>query len=90
MNSSYFTEEHQSFREFKRFLVKEVVPHIEKWEKQVPSNDLYGKFGDMGFFGISYPEAYGGLNLDLFYTVIFLEELKNKIIGLLLQCGLIL
>jgi hypothetical protein len=32
MNSSYF-EEHQSFREFKRFLVKEVVPHIEKWEK---------------------------------------------------------
>jgi alkylation response protein AidB-like acyl-CoA dehydrogenase len=31
----------------------------------------------MGFFGISYPEAYGGLNL--FYTVIFLEELqKNK------------
>jgi hypothetical protein len=25
----YFTEEHQSFREFKRFLVKEVVPHIE-------------------------------------------------------------
>jgi hypothetical protein len=31
MNSSYFTE-HQSFREFKRFS-KEVVPHIEKWEK---------------------------------------------------------
>jgi hypothetical protein len=45
----YFTEEHQSFREFKRFLVKEVVPHIEKWEKQVPLNVLYGKFGDMGF-----------------------------------------
>jgi hypothetical protein len=34
MNSSYFTEEHQSFREFKRFLVKEVVPHIEKWENR--------------------------------------------------------
>jgi hypothetical protein len=29
MNSSYFTEEHQLFREFKRFLQKEVVPHIE-------------------------------------------------------------
>jgi alkylation response protein AidB-like acyl-CoA dehydrogenase len=38
----------------------------------------------MGFFGISYPEAYGGL--DLFYTVIFLEELqKNKNLVLLLQ-----
>jgi alkylation response protein AidB-like acyl-CoA dehydrogenase len=33
----------------------------------------------------SYPEAYGGLNLDLFYTVIFLEELqKIKSSGLLL------
>jgi alkylation response protein AidB-like acyl-CoA dehydrogenase len=45
----------------------------------------------MGFFWISYPEAYGGLNLDLFYTVIFLEELqKIKSSGLLLQCGLML
>jgi hypothetical protein len=33
MNSSYFTEEHQLFREFKDFFTKEVVPHIEKWEK---------------------------------------------------------
>ena len=31
----------------------------------------------MGFFGIAYPEAYGGLDLDLFYTVIFLEELQK-------------
>ena len=31
----------------------------------------------MGFFGINYPEAYGGLNLDLFYTVILLEELQK-------------
>jgi alkylation response protein AidB-like acyl-CoA dehydrogenase len=34
------------------------------------------KFGEMGYFGIAYPEAYG-LNLDLFYTVIFLEELQK-------------
>ena len=31
----------------------------------------------MGFFGINYPEEFGGLNLDLFYTVIFLEELQK-------------
>jgi alkylation response protein AidB-like acyl-CoA dehydrogenase len=28
------------------------------------------------FFGISYPEVYGGLNLDLFYND-FLEELQR-------------
>ena len=79
MNSIYFTEEHEMFREsLKSFLQIEVVPHIEKWEKTGSiERFIWKKFGDMGFFGIAYPEAYGGLNLDLFYTVIFLEELQK-------------
>ena len=79
MNSIYFTEEHELFRESLRgFLQKEVVPHIEKWEKTgTIERFIWKKFGEMGFFGIPYPEAYGGLNLDLFYTVIFLEELQK-------------
>ncbi len=79
MRSLYFSEEHESFRQsFKDFLQKEVVPHIEKWEKSgTIDRFIWKKFGDMGFFGINYPEAYGGLNLDLFYTVIFLEELQK-------------
>ena len=31
----------------------------------------------MGYFGLATPETYGGLDLDLFYTVIFLEELQK-------------
>jgi alkylation response protein AidB-like acyl-CoA dehydrogenase len=79
MNSIYFTEEHQSFREsLKDFLYKEVVPHIEKWEKTgTIERFIWKKFGEMGYFGLGYPEVYGGLNLDLFYTVIFLEELQK-------------
>ena len=79
MNSTYFTEEHQLFRaSFRDFLLKEVVPHIEKWEKsETIERFIWKKFGEMGFFGIHYPEAYGGMQLDLFYTVIFLEELQK-------------
>lgn len=79
MRSTYFSEEHDSFRQsLKDFLQKEVVPHIEKWEETgTIDRFIWKKFGDMGFFGINYPEAYGGLNLDLFYTVIFLEELQK-------------
>ena len=75
----YFTEEHEMFREsFRDFLQKEVVPHIEKWEASgTIERFIWKKFGEMGFFGIRYPEAYGGMNLDLFYTVIFLEELQK-------------
>ncbi|MGB7841541.1 MAG: acyl-CoA dehydrogenase family protein [Salinimicrobium sp.] len=79
MNSRYFTEEHELFRKsFKEFLQKEVVPHIEKWEKTgTIERFIWEKFGEMGYFGLNYPEKFGGLDLDIFYTVIFLEELQK-------------
>ena len=79
MSSMYFTEEHHSFRQsFKEFLQKEVVPHIEKWEKEgTIERFIWKKVGEMGYFGLNTPEEYGGLDLDLFYTVIFLEELQK-------------
>jgi alkylation response protein AidB-like acyl-CoA dehydrogenase len=79
MQSNYFTEEHQLFRQsLKDFLEKEVVPNVNKWEKEgaIDSN-IWEKVGEMGYFGLATSEEYGGLNLDLFYTVIFLEELQK-------------
>tara|TARA_B110000090_G_scaffold98101_1_gene110459 strand:- start:131 stop:1288 length:1158 start_codon:yes stop_codon:yes gene_type:complete len=75
----YFTEEHEVFRtSFKNFLQKEVVPFIDDWEKSgTIDRFIWKKFGDMGYFGLRTPEEYGGLGLDLFYTVIFLEELQK-------------
>lgn len=75
----YFTEEHEVFRKsFREFLQKEVVPHIDKWEETgTIERFIWKKFGEMGYFGLNQPEEYGGLNLDLFYTVIFLEELQR-------------
>ncbi|MBT8316609.1 MAG: acyl-CoA dehydrogenase [Lutibacter sp.] len=79
MNNMYFTEEHQSFRDsFRDFLQKEVVPNVDEWEKAgAIDRSIWKKFGDMGYFGINSPEEYGGLDLDIFYTVIFLEELQK-------------
>jgi alkylation response protein AidB-like acyl-CoA dehydrogenase len=79
MYSKYFTEEHNVFRQsFRDFLKKEAVPHIEKWEETGHiDREIFKKMGDMGYFGLYYPEAYGGLDLDFFYTVIFLEELQR-------------
>ncbi len=79
MNNMYFTEEHESFRQsFRDFLLKEVVPYVNKWEKQgFVDKQIWKKFGEMGYFGLNYPEEFGGLNLNLFYTVIFLEEMQK-------------
>ena len=75
----YFTEEHGLFRQSLRdFLQKEVVPHLDKWEETgTIERFIWEKVGEMGFFGIAYPEEYGGMDLDFFYTVIFLEELQR-------------
>ena len=75
----YFTEEHQLFRQSMRdFLAKEIIPHIDQWEEQgfIPK-DIYKKFGEMGYFGLAFPEQYGGLNLDHFYAIIMSEELAR-------------
>lgn len=79
MNSYYFTEEHNLFREsLQAFLKKEVVPNIDKWEEEqrIP-RDIWQKMGKMGFLGLSYPAEYGGLELDFFYDVVFCEEVSK-------------
>jgi acyl-CoA dehydrogenase len=76
---SYFTEEHEQFRQsFRDFLQKEAVPFVDEWEEkgELPRH-IWRKFGDMGYFGIAYPERYGGLGLDFFYSVIFMEEMAR-------------
>lgn len=79
MYKQYFTEEHLMFREgLRTFLQQEVVPNLNKWEEEgtIP-REIWPKMGDMGYFGLRYPEKYGGMDLDIFYMVIWLEELQR-------------
>lgn len=79
MQSMYFTEEHHLFREsLQNFLQKEVVPHVDDWETSgTIDRSIWSKFGEMGFLGLATPETYDGMGLDIFYTVILLEELQK-------------
>ncbi len=75
----YFTETHHTFRQSLRdFLEKEIRPHIEEWEKagEIPRS-IFERFGEMGYFGLMFPEQYGGLDLDIFYNVIYHEEMAR-------------
>jgi|GEM_PF-4093 len=77
MGLTRFTEDHELFRQSLRtFIDKEVKPHIDEWEenRRIPKS-IWKKMGDMGFLGLSYPEAYGGANLDYYYDVVFNEEI---------------
>lgn len=79
MHSKYFKEEHNLFRfSLRDFLEKEVRPNIDQWEKvgELPRS-IYKKFGDMGYFGLAFPEKYGGSDLDIWYAVVYNEELNR-------------
>lgn len=73
----FFTEEHEIFRKSVRaFVEKELLPHQKEWEngRGFP-REVFTKLGEQGFLGISYPEAYGGSACDVWYKVVFAEEM---------------
>ncbi|OJZ07174.1 acyl-CoA dehydrogenase family protein [Sphingobacterium sp. 40-24] len=78
MQTIRFTAEHQIFRDTLRaFIRKEITPYIDDWEKQGEiDRKVWKKMGDMGFMGLNYPEVYGGLELDFYYSLILCEELS--------------
>lgn len=84
MSRSHFTEEHEMYREaLCKFLEKEAVPHFEGWEKdkEVPRS-FWKKLGEQGFLCPQFDEAYGGVNADFGYAVIFAEEMEKIGTGL--------
>jgi acyl-CoA dehydrogenase len=79
MADYYFTEEHQLFRQSLRsFLAHEIAPQIDAWEEagEIPRS-VFQQFGSQEYLGMTMPEQFGGLGLDFFFVVVFLEELQR-------------
>jgi alkylation response protein AidB-like acyl-CoA dehydrogenase len=76
MNLS-LNEEQQAFRALAReFLDKEVVPHRAAWDRaEQVDTALLPKLADLGFFGLTIPEEYGGVGGDYITYCLGMEEL---------------
>lgn len=63
----------QTVREFAR---REVVPHLEEWERagEVP-RELHRKAAAAGILGVAYPEEVGGSGGDSSHSMVVTEEL---------------
>ena len=72
-----YTDEHRMFRDaLKRFLAREITPHIEEWEEAgIVPREAWKKMGGQGFLAMGVPEENGGLGADFLYSVIVTEEL---------------
>ncbi|WP_148614242.1 acyl-CoA dehydrogenase family protein [Nocardioides rubriscoriae] len=70
-------DEQQAFRQAARdFLDKEAIPHRTQWDRD-ESVDLaiVPKMAELGFFGLTIPEEYGGLGGDYVTYALAMEEL---------------
>lgn len=85
MNIIPYTAEHGIFRDsLRKFLDKEIVPHVEAWEEAgIVPRSVWKKMGEQGFLCTDVPEEYGGAGGDFLYSVIVCEELvKSNFSGL--------
>lgn len=85
MNIITYTAEHNIFRDsLRKFLDKEIVPHVEEWEEAgIVPRSAWKKMGEQGFLCTDVPEEYGGAGGDFLYSVIVCEELvKSNFSGL--------
>lgn len=78
------TEEQQDFRALLRtFVDREIIPVARDWEQtgRYPTEIVRG-MAEMGLFGITVPEQYGGLDLDPVSFALVFEELARGWMGI--------
>ena len=78
----HFSDAHEELRlHIRRFLEKEVVPHLEEWEETTFPDSIMRRFGELGFLGLRYPPEYGGQGGDYFSAVVLSEEMARAHCG---------
>ncbi len=79
MKYPHITEEHELIRQTVRdFAEREIKPvAAELDEKEQFSAELTKKMGELGLFGMTLPEEFGGQNLDTLSYIIAVEELAR-------------
>jgi alkylation response protein AidB-like acyl-CoA dehydrogenase len=74
-----FTEEHEALREsIRAFVDRELAPHADEWEETTFPDSVFRRMGELGFLGLSMPEAYGGQGGDYYCNLVLAEELSRS------------
>jgi len=81
---SLLTENELSFKkDVREFVGKELMPHVEEWEKRKKyARESVKKFADYGLFGILVPAEYGGLGGSVVEYLIASVEIARASVSL--------
>ena len=75
----YTSEHHELMASIRRFISAEIDPFVDQWEaaETFPAHEVFRKMGQLGFLGITKPEAYGGMGLDFSYALAAAEAIGH-------------
>ena len=79
MRRTLFEDEHDQLRAaFRTWVDKEIVPHLEDWERDhIVPHELFESAGAHGFLGFDLPEEHGGGGVsDFRFNLVVNEELQ--------------
>ena len=86
-----FTDEQEAFRRVVRdFAAREIAPHAAEWDRDhVFPTDTVRAMGELGLFGLVFPEEYGGGDADFTTLCIAIEEIgrADQSMGITLEAG---
>jgi (2S)-methylsuccinyl-CoA dehydrogenase len=71
-------------QEFKKFVEDDVVPYAHEWhlkDELIPI-EVINKMSELGIFGLTIPEEYGGLGMSKLSMCVVTEELARGYIGI--------
>jgi len=85
------SEEHEAFRAVVRdFATSEIEPHAAAWDRDhyFPVDTVLA-MGDLGLFGLIFPEEYGGAGADFTSLCVAIEEIGrvDQSMGITLSAG---
>jgi|SRR5579875_10544 len=74
-----FTDEHEQLREsIRRFVLNELAPHADEWERTTFPDWVFRRMGELGFLGLDKPVEYGGQGGDYYCSLVLAEELTHS------------
>ena len=84
-------DEHEAFRRVVReFAEEEIAPHSQEWDEtgEFPVATVL-KMGELGLFGLPFPEEIGGMGGDLTSLCVAIEEIGriDQSLGITLEAG---
>lgn len=85
------SREHEDFRHVVRdFATEKIAPHVAQWDKDhhFPV-DVVRQMGELGLFGLTAPEEFGGSGADFTSLCVAIEELGriDQSMGITLEAG---